>query len=679
MLRLLRGNQHILGVLEILHHDQLALLLLVLEARENGRVRLCGGSVDSRRGRAAATVARPLGCTASAGKRVLEHLEDRELVLRARLKTGSGMPNRSRLVVPAVAAAHGHTVADDVREDRAEARKPEFSDPDDAAGPGEAPETETEPQVNGSHVTDEPGVAEPDVAAALHTDHPHLGTEAVDLSLCGGFSGEGRGAVGRRPERACTGEDRAADGEGDVAGIGSPVAERGPLRGEQPKESPVEQDGRRTAGADAGGWPKAAGWEEAQRQRRVDLPADLRLRVALAPVSWLWKRLSGWQQNQVEAAAKTELAHLEGLLALPGGAPRLLADRLTDRLAETGGEAMVTGPYGWLIRRGLVQRPSCTDRRCDNGVRIDTGAACDNCANVLHTRRARRARISTEIDRELPGLADDERRRVLKERLREHTAAEAKDLARRREEAREQQARRAAARAAAAQRAEAKRAAAAVGDAVRQELACEDCGQQRAAGLCEACGYRRRTEALVVEAGLVAATWSADLTDPADVAAVSNHVRDSLVADVATAQGEFMAMVKPSELDQDPAGAASVLAFTALQTVQAALPEYQASALGRLGRTQEAEAEASRAYRTEQKRRWFRHNPHGADAIAAATEAADEARQRIAQYLLASRLKQLREQAPTRTEQTAAVPWMERLPELAARPLDGDATGTVIA
>lgn len=53
------------------------------------------------------------------------------------------------------------------------------------------------------------------------------------------------------------------------------------------------------------------------------------------------------------------------------------------------------------------------------------------------------------------------------------------------------------------------RAAAAAAETVRQALACEDCGQQQAGGLCEACGYRRRTEALVVEAGMVEATWSA--------------------------------------------------------------------------------------------------------------------------------------------------------------------------
>lgn len=225
-------------------------------------------------------------------------------------------------------------------------------------------------------------------------------------------------------------------------------------------------------------------------------------------------------------------------------------------------------------------------------------------------------------------------------------------------------------------RAEAERAAAAAADAVRQELACGDCGQQRVAGLCEACGYRRRTEVLVVEAGLVAATWAADLTDAADV---TGHVRRLLAADIAKAQGDFMALVEPGELDADPAGAASVLAFAGLQAVEAALPEYRSSALGRLGRTGEAETEARRAYRTEQGRRWFRRNPNGADAVAAATKAADAARERTAQYLLSVRLEQLRGQAAARTEQAGSAPWTDRLPGLAARPLDDDATGTVIA
>lgn len=53
--------------------------------------------------------------------------------------------------------------------------------------------------------------------------------------------------------------------------------------------------------------------------------------------------------------------------------------------------------------------------------------------------------------------------------------------------------------------------------------------------------------------------------------------------------------MEPGALDADPVLAASALAFTALQAVEQALPEYRSSALGRLGRTEEAEAEARRA------------------------------------------------------------------------------------
>lgn len=211
--------------------DRLALLLLVLEARETGRVRQCGGTVDTNRGRAAATVARLLGCKVSRGERVLERLEDRGLVRRVRLRTGSGLANRTRLMVLAVAFAHGHTGVGDVREDRAEAPELMFSEPDVAAGASEPPELEGELQVSGVPVAVEADVAEPDVAAALHTGHSPVGTSGGSLSLSGRFSGEGRGGEGRRPERVCVREDQAADREDAVAESTSPVAEVGPLRG----------------------------------------------------------------------------------------------------------------------------------------------------------------------------------------------------------------------------------------------------------------------------------------------------------------------------------------------------------------------------------------------------------------------------------------------------------------
>ncbi|MEU7261023.1 hypothetical protein AB0B21_35270 [Streptomyces rimosus] len=64
---------------------------------------------------------------------------------------------------------------------------------------------------------------------------------------------------------------------------------------------------------------------------------------------------------------------------------------------------------------------------------------------------------------------------------------------------------------------------------------------------------------------------------------------------------------------------------------------------------------------------------------AAAAKAAEAARDRTAEYLLAARLEQLREQAAARTETAAAAPWRDRLAEVAARPLDEDTAGTVRA
>ncbi|MCZ1000783.1 hypothetical protein O1M63_26470 [Streptomyces mirabilis] len=402
--------------------DRLALLLLVLEARENGRVRQCGGTVDTQRGRAAATVARLLGCKASAGERVLERLEDRDLVARVRVRTASKLRHRTRLVVPAVAAAHGRDGISDAREDRLEAAEPEFSDPALAAGGSEASEPETDPQVNRVLVADEAGVTDPALAAALHANHPPVGTSVSSLSLSGGFSGEGREAEGRRPECARERENQAADAYA-VDGLRLVDGEDGLLRGEQPKKSPSTISENSNCGPVAWAPVRVAdGAGHGRQQRRVGFPADLGLQVALGPVSGLWERLSGWQQDQVEAAAKVEVKRLAGMLERPGDAPRLLADRLTDRLEETGGEALVTGPYGWLIRRGLVQRQACSDRRCDDGIRLDTGSECENCHNVVHIRRARRAMAAAEVDRELPGLGSGERRRALEERLREHTA-----------------------------------------------------------------------------------------------------------------------------------------------------------------------------------------------------------------------------------------------------------------
>ncbi|MEV6810057.1 hypothetical protein [Streptomyces sp. NPDC051132] len=140
-----------------------------------------------------------------------------------------------------------------------------------------------------------------------------------------------------------------------------------------------------------------------------------------------------------------------------------------------------------------------------------------------------------------------------------------------------------------------------------------------------------------------------------------------------------MQITDVAALEADPEVARDAYAFTAFETARQAVQEFQTTALAMLGRTEEAEAEARRVFKAEQGRPWFQHNPTGADAVAAATKAADAARERVAEYLLATRLGQLREQTAPRTEPAAAAPWASRLPELAARPLDGEAAGAVIA
>ncbi|MFE3074187.1 hypothetical protein [Streptomyces sp. NPDC059247] len=650
--------------------DRLALLLLVLEARETGRVRQCGGSVDTKRGRAAATVARLLGCTASAGERVLERLEDRELVLRVRLKTGSGMANRSRLMVPAVAAAHGRTVADDVQEDRAEVLEPGFSEPgvpDVAARPIETPEAETDSQVSGVPVADEDEAAEPDVAVALHTDHSHPVTPVVPPQLSGRFSGEGREAEGRRPGRACVREGHAVDGESAVAGSGCPVAGADPLRGEKPNESSVnEQAGGVAAGA--GARLTVVGGRKTQQQGRTDLPVDLGLRVALAPVSWLWTKLNRWQQDRVGKAAKAELAQLRQVLEQSAQAPSVLAARLTSRLEETGGEALIARPYGWITHRGLVRRPSCSDVRCDDGLRLDTGADCDNCATVLHWRRAWRVRIAAEVDRELPGLATDARYREIEARMRRQAEAEAAVLVARQAEARERAERRAAFRAEAEAQAAVERERA----AVRQAVACGDCGRERSAGLCGACGHRRQVEVLIGEAGLLAATWSTDPTDQVAVAAVVAEVRTAIKDTIAAEWAQVQELADPAALEAtSPQDLEDAAAHDALLTAGNLVAEYRHEALVMLGRSQEAQAKARKAYATELAKPWHRAMPDSDDAQRAATEAAAQAQNRTAEHLLAVWLEQLRTQA--RPEPVRPAPWTQRLPELADRPLDGEA------
>ncbi|MER8235807.1 hypothetical protein [Streptomyces sp. NPDC094049] len=73
---------------------------------------------------------------------------------------------------------------------------------------------------------------------------------------------------------------------------------------------------------------------------------------------------------------------------------------------------------------------------------------------------------------------------------------------------------------------------------------------------------------------------------------------------------------------------------------------------------------------TELAMPWHRAVPDSDDAQRAATGAVARAQTRTAEHLLAVRLEQLRTQA--RPEPVRPAVWSQRLPELAARPLDSE-------
>ncbi|MDL5205298.1 hypothetical protein [Streptomyces sp. ALI-76-A] len=595
--------------------DRLGLLLMVLNTRASGWLQLCGGSVRKKEGRGAATLARLLGCSPSGARKVLARLVEAGVVARQRKSTATRMNGRGKVMLLPVARAYGRTLA---FVETVEGPDPVFSArPDGACGdhaPAGAAGTLGTTGICGAEGPENAVDQERPDGAELHADHASVVTPVGPLQLSYGFSGEGREGEGRRPERVCVREDQAADGGDAVDESAPPVAEDGPLRGEKPKESPVdERDGRRAAGAVAGGRPKAVRWDKAQQQRRVGLPDDLGLRVALGPISGLWERLSGWQQDQVEAAAKAELKLLTGILEQPETAARLLADRLKDRLAETGGEALVDRPYPWLIRRGLVQRQACSDCRCDEGIRLDTGGECENCNNVLHIRLARRAKIAAQVDRELPGLANGERRRVLEERLREHTVLEAERTRRRHARAVvEVEGRRAAA--------ERRRAWEEKVERARRSAPCSGCGLPDAAGLCPLCSYARRTDLLVREAVDLAVAVRADLDDAEQVAQLTARCEAdtrTLIADVCRRRG----------------GDEVWAAYAAQEVAERVRDERRVAAERRLMASEDAVAEADAAYEAALRQRPHEHQ--GAQA------AADAACRRTAGYLLRSRLGQL--------------------------------------
>lgn len=183
--------------------DRLGLLLMVLTTGSAGWLQLCPGSVDTDRGRPAATVARLLGCTAAAGAKVLKRLQKHGVAELVRQETGAGLHARSRVRLVPVADAHGLAV----REARRVANAV-FSDlAGTASGDLESVkrgETRGTTGVEDTRQNKKAGSADLAATAQHHALHASVVTPGGSLALSGGFSGEGRGGSGELPTaRAC--------------------------------------------------------------------------------------------------------------------------------------------------------------------------------------------------------------------------------------------------------------------------------------------------------------------------------------------------------------------------------------------------------------------------------------------------------------------------------------------
>ncbi|WP_159062628.1 hypothetical protein [Streptomyces caniscabiei] len=593
--------------------DRLGLLLMVLNTRASGWLQLCGGSVKKKEGRGAATLARLLGCSPSGARKVLARLTEAGVVSRGRKATSTRMNGRGRVMLLPVARAYGRVLAP---VEAVSGVGPVFSaHPDGACGDDAPASAAGALGTSGIGGAEGPGDAadqeRPD-GAELHADHASVVTPVLPPQLSCGFSGEDRGGEGRRPERACAGEDQVVEADADgrltpVGGLG------GPLRGEQPKDCPVVAVSGQAGAAAGSARPTVVGGSGArpQRGRRVEGPVDLHLRVVLSPVAGLWARMSRGQQAVVRRAAERALGALSGIVD-PPVAPQLLADRLADRLQEAGGEALVREPVGWLLGRGLVQRQVCTDARCDDGIRLDTRSDCTRCGEVIAGRREVRARVRAELEEEVGGGPAADRRAAYEQRLRTLVLLEA-------DRARARQARETAAvqtrRAAAVRRQEADELA-------RRSAPCAGCGLLNAEGLCPPCTYGQRRDALVREAVDLAVAMRADAGDLAQVAALTKRC-----------EADTRALVE-AVCRRESGGDEAMAAFMAPEVAERIRDERRDSALRRLLACEEAEAEALSVYGTA-----LRQRPHD---LRAAEAAAEKARHRTARHVLGSLIGELR-------------------------------------
>ncbi|MFJ5120972.1 hypothetical protein [Kitasatospora sp. NPDC088548] len=643
--------------------DRLALLLLVLSASSRGRVRMCGGRVDTHVGRPAVTLARMLGCSPDGAAHVLARLEEAGVLTRPR-RGAAGLRSRARLVIPSVAAAYKANSTDAQTVSGAaptlqSVPKPTMPAGDSSIVPTAVPaavpvdeqpaedrwwETCGEPEIEeppvadpavdleeafeeGSSFVGAPAAATPggtvplaaevalvsaveeggeagtaDLAAStpLHAIHSPVAEVGGCADEVDGLSGAcAVGVTHRRPERAGAREDAASPHVPALRLVGA----ADPLRGEQPDHDDQHNHHQ--------------GQPEVRATPFVPLPRDAALACALAPVEDLWQRLErpstrGFLLKRVRRA-------LAGIAAWTGptDAPEVLADRLAFRVKRQRrqGNPHIDDVVAWMLDRGLPQEQECKHAACDNGVRLDTDKDCVTCDLRLEDRRSTRRAIIGQVVRRLPEATFEQRREAIEDGLRSHALVRA--------EAQADAARRAAEAQALweAQRPE-REAAAAEAERERLAVPCADCGAGQAAGLCRGCAQGREIRQGTQACITMALAAYADLGNYSSVRRTWELTR----FEVRQARQE----ARLGAADEVIGGASEVVA------VQHALDVYRVSALRVFARSEAACEEAVAAYKAVWR---ARHRfPSEAAARKRAAERAEEARARAAEWLLRRRL-----------------------------------------
>ncbi|MGW1496838.1 hypothetical protein [Streptomyces sp. NPDC002402] len=643
--------------------DRLALLLLVLQAGPDGRVRMVGGPVPKGRGRAAATVARLLGCSVAGGGKVLARLRFYGVVDTVRVQTGSGLFGKGRLVVPAVAAAHAgrdldaeqvlpeqdSTLGDTKVVCGRCALQVENDDPAGAQAHGEDSEGDVPeaPDRGGVAPNDQrsdgaPGDLEPDrvsdahgnageaAAAAgggaevaerpdatpLHTHHP----SRVDLSEDGAsnrcFSGAAAGGCGSRPERAPAREDaHRSEAELTAADMALEGAD-GPLRGEQRDQFRADSD--QSNQLDASRQVLDAWTAKAGGPPLVWASVPKGLESVLAPVAMVWGRLERLgARHRVTAAVHAELTQLRGVFG-PSKAEKILTDRLRRRMTSQG-QVPVADPVGWLIGRALPRRSSCYDPRCDEGRRMDTGTECDACQLLHADRRALRHAVSAELSADLASNPlGVERKELFEDRLREKVAAEGwRRAARHQQDATDRAAREAAAAS--------RRAQLEATEATRRARPCAVCGRGNAGGLCGICRNGQTVEQVIAEAVDTAVASGEGPVNSVGQSEIASRVETQIRAEVEQAE----ALGRSQGADEE---AASLMGRLAAELTAA---EGRRFALAKFARGPEACAEAEAAFDAQLRRRHLHESED--KALEAAREAGAVARWRAAEHLMTTR------------------------------------------